>query len=125
MVDPVPTPVEVEYRRADATLRIVFSDGVARHLYVPSLRGFCPCARCQGHFNGPHRWVPPAGELAVTLVDAVPVGTYAIGITWEDGHHTGIYTYKNLYVWPEIDRLGERRVTGLKGGETMEEVLVD
>jgi DUF971 family protein len=36
-------------------------------------------------------------EMASEEVASVrPVGRYAIQITWEDGHNTGIYTYDRL-----------------------------
>lgn len=57
------------------------------------LRGYCPCAGCQGHsgkisFQAGHR---------LELRELSPVGNYALGLTWGDGHDSGIYTFQYLY----------------------------
>ena len=33
-------------------------------------------------------------DIAATQI--TPLGNYAIGITWNDGHSSGIYTYKSI-----------------------------
>jgi DUF971 family protein len=53
------------------------------------LRGFCPCANCQGH-GGPIEFVE-GGDLELT--DIQPVGNYALRLVWRDGHQTGIYSH--------------------------------
>jgi DUF971 family protein len=62
------------------------------------LRWECPCAICRGEGGVP-------GVLAstdrltlqqTTLTDMGPVGNYAMSITWEDGHSTGIYSWDFL-----------------------------
>lgn len=57
------------------------------------LRGYCPCAGCQGHraeikFQAGH-------DLEIR--DLSPVGNYALCFTWGDGHATGIYSFE--YLW--------------------------
>ncbi len=62
------------------------------------LRGFCPCAGCQGH-SGPIAWIEGTDALdddALTLVDLAPSGRYALRLRWGDGHDTGIYTFELL-----------------------------
>jgi DUF971 family protein len=73
--------------------------GDGRTLSVPHkiLRGYCPCASCQGH-SGTIRFVD-AGEPE--LRDIGQVGNYALELGWGDGHATGIYPY------PFLRRLGE------------------
>jgi DUF971 family protein len=56
------------------------------------LRGYCPCAMCQGH-QGPIRFVPGGNT---ELNDLAEVGDYALRLTWADGHSTGLYTFKFL-----------------------------
>lgn len=73
-------------------MRITWSDGHAADYTYEYLRGWCPCALCQGHGGDRHfvRTVDP--RLAAIEV----VGNYAFNFTWSDGHQTGIYSYAYL-----------------------------
>lgn len=95
----VPHPTAIEFAQAERLLKIDFSDGSHRELSTPFLRGFCPCAHCQGHAGGPPTWVPQRTDAATNVDDVHPIGSYAICIRWGDGHDTGIYTFKNLLEW--------------------------
>ena len=37
------------------------------------------------------------GKRAVAITEIVPVGTYAVRLTFDDRHSTGIYTWDYLY----------------------------
>lgn len=90
--DVATTPLEVRAPRGAQVMEIDFEDG--HHAVYPHeiLRGYCPCALCQGH-QGPIRFVP-GGDTVLT--DLAEVGDYALRLTWADGHSTGIYTYRFL-----------------------------
>jgi DUF971 family protein len=89
MTDPRTTPLEVRAPRGADTMEIDFADG-HRGVYPHRiLRGYCPCAVCQGH-QGPIRYVP-GGSLE--LSDISEVGDYALQLKWADGHATGLYTF--------------------------------
>ncbi len=91
------TPVQVEYKDASHTLHIVFDDDTQCALPTVHLRGYCPCARCQGHSAGPPSWIPVTSWRMATVEDVTPVGNYAMCIVWADGHDTGIYTFARLH----------------------------
>jgi DUF971 family protein len=78
-------------------MEIDWADGVTSRLEHWILRGFCPCAACQGH-EGPIRFVdePERGAAALELRDLRRVGNYALALGWGDGHDTGIYTFRYL-----------------------------
>ncbi len=92
------TPVEVRAPRGARVMELVWSDGeITRHPHEV-LRGFCPCAHCQGH-QGPLEWrgVPSEQrERALELVEIEEMGQYALRLGWGDGHATGIYTFTFL-----------------------------
>ena len=94
-------PTEVQYIERESRLVIRFEDGLERSLGCDGLRGFCPCARCQGHGQGPPRYAPPSDDRAQTIEDVYPVGNYALCIRWADGHDTGIYSFDLLRRWPD------------------------
>jgi DUF971 family protein len=83
----------VEARRLpeERRLRLTWSDGHSAELDYDYLRGFCPCAFCQGHSAVEISFHPPSRP--VTAESIQPVGNYAISIAWSDGHSTGIYRF--------------------------------
>ena len=89
-----PAPTEVELRSADEELRVVWEDGRASAYPLRYLRGFCPCANCQGHGGGELLFVEPPSPLTLDKIEAV--GNYAIGLNWNDGHSSGIYSWEVL-----------------------------
>jgi DUF971 family protein len=86
------TPVELRAPHGARSLEIDFADGHTAVYPHDILRGYCPCAICQGH-QGPVRYVP-GGNLELT--DIAEVGDYALRLTWADGHATGLYTFNFL-----------------------------
>lgn len=85
-------PVEVRRGVDDQTMRVTWSDGHVSEYPWAYLRGWCPCAACQGHGNEKRYVHAPQCELKGISV----VGTYALSLQWSDGHNTGIYTYRYL-----------------------------
>ena len=69
-------------------------------LNLKMLREFCPCAICLAERDNQSKmYIPIFAENQVTVRSINQVGKYAIQITWNDGHNTGIYEYtflKNL-----------------------------
>ena len=92
----IPHPTQIKYLEAEGTLLVDYVDGLSIAYPTKYLRGFCPCARCQGHGGGPATWTPPASERGWVVENVSPVGTYAFCIVWGDGHDTGIYSFEML-----------------------------
>jgi len=109
-----PHPTEVRWLEDDAVLRVTFSDDVVREYPAAFLRGFCPCARCQGHGAGPATYCVPQGAAATRVEDVTPVGNYAMCIVWGDGHDTGIYSFSLLR---EMDPSGFDPASAREGDE--------
>ncbi len=97
-------PVAVDRDDAAAVARISWSDGVVTEYSYAGLRGWCPCAVCQGHAS--QASFVEADEPRLTGDERV--GRYAIRLRWADGHDTGIYSYRWLR---EIADYGECRPT--------------
>jgi DUF971 family protein len=100
--DPRTHPTRVKAPRNAEKLEISWGDGHQGIYPHEILRGYCPCAGCQGH-SGTIRFVPggelparfkPGGDLE--LRDIEQVGNYALRFDWGDGHNTGIYTFRYL-----------------------------
>ena len=87
-----PEPLEIRAPRGARVMEIEWADGHCGTYPHELLRGYCPCANCQGH-EGPIEFVE-GGDLE--LVDIQQVGNYALRLVWGDGHQTGIYSYRFL-----------------------------
>lgn len=96
-----PRPVKLQLRD-DRDLLIEWSDGAKRAISFGELRKRCPCATCREQRNAPPK---PSGGLQVLsmaearplkVVSMKPVGNYAYGIGFSDGHDTGIFTLEFL-----------------------------
>ena len=100
-------PVLTEARRLpeEGRLRLTWSDGHVAEYGYDYLRGWCPCAGCQGHSGFKIRYQPP--PKPVTAESIKPVGNYAISIAWSDGHGTGIYRFDFLREICPCGRCGE------------------
>jgi DUF971 family protein len=87
-----PRPLEVHNLRDQGLVRIAWSDGRTDDYAYDHLRGWCPCALCQGHGNE-RRFVR---SVDPRLEGIEVVGKYALNLRWADGHDTGIYSYAYL-----------------------------
>ncbi|MDD9938846.1 MAG: DUF971 domain-containing protein [Myxococcales bacterium] len=92
MGDPRYIPIEVRAPRGADVTEVLFDDGHTAVLPHQVLRGFCPCASCQGHSGGV-RFVADGDR---DLIEIGEVGNYALRLTWGDGHSTGIYSFRFL-----------------------------
>ncbi len=81
-------------------LRIEWNDGHVSEYDLKYLRHQCPCANCKGETILWKSYIPEKREEETPdmfiLTSIQTVGSYAIQISWKDGHNTGIYTWENL-----------------------------
>jgi DUF971 family protein len=93
MTDPVPT--EIKLRTQSRVLDVAFADGVRYALPFEYLRVYSPSAEVRGH--GPGQETLQLGKHEVRVTKVEPVGRYAVRLVFDDGHDTGIYTWKYLH----------------------------
>lgn len=91
MIDSKHVPNAIRSPRGADSTEIDWADGHKGIYPHTILRGYCPCAGCQGH-SGTISFIPNVGT-ALEIDDIQPVGNYALQITWFDGHGSGLYTY--------------------------------
>jgi len=87
-------PREIRLSTDKTTLQITFASGQAARLTAELLRVESPSAEVQGHGEG--QKTTPAGKRNITITAIAPVGNYAVRITFDDGHDTGIYSWSLL-----------------------------
>jgi DUF971 family protein len=83
---------EVRRKPDQRRVRITWADGHFGEYDYAYLRGWCPCAVCQGH-GGERHFVQTRDPL---LASINTVGNYALSFAWADGHDAGIYSYRYL-----------------------------
>ena len=88
-------PVELRLKMAEKLLEVTFEDGSRFRLPAEYLRVESPSAEVQGH--GPGQKTLLAGRAHVGIIELEPVGNYAVRITFDDLHSTGIYSWAYLY----------------------------
>lgn len=100
-------PLLTEARRLpeERRLRLTWNDGHTAEYGYDYLRGWCPCAGCQGHTGIQIRYLPPAQPVEIAAIK--PVGNYALSLAFSDGHGTGIYRYEFLREICPCGRCGE------------------
>ena len=82
---------------AKKRLLIVWDDGSESVLELRELRKRCPCATCLAERDKQSKmYISLFAENQVTVKSIIQVGNYAVQITWNDGHNTGIYEYNFL-----------------------------
>ena len=98
-----PWPTEVRLKRDRRALAVRFDDGIDHEISAEMLRVLSPSAEVQGHSPEQRKTVGGKQNVSITAVD--PVGNYAVRLTFDDGHSTGIFT------WTYLRRLGDERDT--------------
>jgi hypothetical protein len=100
--------IDVKYKcravkspRGASVTEIEWGDGHTGVYPHELLRGYCPCAGCQGH-SGAISFVAAQG-IALELDDVEVVGNYALALKWFDGHASGLYSFKYLRALCQCD----------------------
>lgn len=86
-------PTQIKLNKSSKTLELGYADGQQFSLPAEFLRVHSPSAEVQGHGNP----VLQHGKINVALSHVQAVGNYALKLTFDDGHDTGLYTWAYLY----------------------------
>jgi DUF971 family protein len=114
----VPALLEIRLRTRSRLLEVAFDGGERFELPAEYLRVHSPSAEVQGH--GIETGVLVTGKENVGISAVEPVGHYAVRLQFDDGHNTGLYTWKYLYElgreqqqrWAEYQRRLEKERPG-------------
>ena len=89
-------PIKIKVRK-DKKLFIEWDNNNRIYISLEKLRRFCPCATCIAEReNQSINYIPILNESQVKVSKIEIIGSYAINITWHDGHNTGIYEFPFL-----------------------------
>ena len=95
-------PTGITANKSARELTVTWADGHTSVYPFGLLRAACPCASCRG---GHENMGQPADKDAlysaddpqINIENLEQVGSYALNISWNDGHWQGIYTWEYLY----------------------------
>jgi len=90
-----PKPIEIRVNSSKKLLEIDFDDGAKFDIPAELLRVESPSADVQGH--GPSQKKTIAGRRYVGIIGVEQIGNYAIKISFDDMHDTGIFSWETLY----------------------------
>jgi DUF971 family protein len=99
-----PTTVKIHVKTG-AGVDITWTDGHSSHFDFPYLRDHCPCATCNDErakketmatMHLPASPLLPMYKPKPRAQSATQVGNYAIQLSFNDGHSTGIFSYDYL-----------------------------
>jgi DUF971 family protein len=88
-------PTEIRLAKDRRSLILTFEDGARFTLPAEFLRVESPSAEVQGHSAAEKKTVP--GKRDVEIIGVTPVGNYAVKLSFDDLHDSGIYTWDALY----------------------------
>jgi DUF971 family protein len=111
----MPTPIDIRKKpkaikihvSTGAGIDITWADGHESHYDFPYLRDECPCATCNDERDKKQSLSSANSAMASSSVlpmfkpkaraqSVTQVGNYAVQLTFNDGHSTGIYSYDHL-----------------------------
>jgi DUF971 family protein len=91
-------PTELRLSKDGKSLTVAFDNGQKFELSAEYLRVKSPSAEVQGHSPSERKTV--GGKKNVAILEVTPIGNYAVRLTFDDMHSTGIYS------WPYLSELG-------------------
>ena len=109
-----PLPTDIKLHKASKTLSLKYPSGEEYQQSAEFLRVHSPSAEVQGHGKP----ILQFGKIGVGLSKVEPAGQYALKLTFDDGHDSGLFTWDYLYqlaqrqdaLWE--DYLGELKAAG-------------
>ena len=101
------TPKRVRVKKSEGTgIEIQWKDGHQSVWNFTWLRNACPCAACHeerektgrspGEMKAEEQTLLKMYQAPVKPLEVTPIGKYALRFKWNDGHESGIYSWKYL-----------------------------
>lgn len=90
-----PKPTDIVLHQQSHALEIRFDDGARFELPCELLRVYSPSAEVRGHWGQNAKLQLDKQDVNITAIQ--PVGAYAVKISFDDGHDSGLYDWNYLY----------------------------
>ena len=104
-----PWPLEINVCENGKMLELRFDNNDKFLISAELLRVESPSAEVKGHGHNEKKVIP--GKHAVVILAVEQVGNYAVKLRFDDGHDTGIYSWKYLYHLGSQERTSVEQVS--------------
>lgn len=116
-----PNVTGLKLKRKSRLLEVTFDNGETHAISCEMLRVYSPSAEVHGHGNP----VLVTHKKNVNVTALEPVGRYAVKIVFDDGHNTGLYSWKILYdLCTNQAELFEQYLAKLRAAKASREPLI-
>ncbi|MCL1052200.1 DUF971 domain-containing protein [Shewanella abyssi] len=120
--DNTPNVESLKLKRKSRLLEMHFDNGDTYQLSCEMLRVYSPSAEVHGHGNP----VLVTHKKNVNISAIEPVGNYAVKIVFDDGHDTGLFSWKVLHdLATHQVELWEKYLARLRAAKASREPLID
>ncbi|ABV35140.1 protein of unknown function DUF971 [Shewanella sediminis HAW-EB3] len=117
-----PMVTALKLKRKSRQLEITFDTGETFQISCEMLRVYSPSAEVHGHGNP----VLVTHKKNVNIKELTPVGNYAVKITFDDGHDTGLFSWQILHgLATNQVELWENYLARLRAAKASREPLID
>ncbi|SIS43611.1 gamma-butyrobetaine hydroxylase-like domain-containing protein [Neptunomonas antarctica] len=118
-----PIPNNIKLHKKSRTLELIYDDG-SFELEAEFLRVHSPSAEVRGHGIG--NGTLQTGKKFVGITGVEASGNYALKIIFDDGHDSGLYTWKYLHdLATQHDEYWQKYLQNLvDAGETRDQNLI-
>ncbi|MGI0118764.1 gamma-butyrobetaine hydroxylase-like domain-containing protein [Zooshikella sp. RANM57] len=90
-----PLLTDIKLHKKSRKISLSYGNGEQFELSCELLRVLSPSAEVRGHGQG--QAVLQTGKRLVNIQQVEPIGHYALKITFDDGHDSGLFTWDYLY----------------------------
>lgn len=90
------SPTNIRAHQAEQVLELAWEDGEGARLPYKTLRAECPCASCRDEWTGEKILDPATIRPDLKIEGMEPIGNYAVRLSWNDSHSSGLYTWELL-----------------------------
>ena len=89
-------PENIRANQQEGELLLDWPDGRTTRIGYHALRCACHCAVCVDEHTGQRLLIPEEVPDSIQPEQLSLTGNYALKIRWNDGHDTGLFTWKRL-----------------------------
>jgi len=89
-------PSRIRFLIDEGVLWLEWPAGASYRIPFRALRQLCPCASCVSETTGQRVLNPDSVPIDIRPTNVDYAGSYALKITWNDDHDTGLFTWEYL-----------------------------
>lgn len=104
-------PANIRAHQNDQVLELSWEGLDPARVPYREIRGQCPCASCRDEWTGERILDPASIREDLKLEGMEGVGNYAVRLSWNDGHSSGLYTWDLLKQL--ASQVGQKRWMGV------------